>query len=102
MSEKTKENGTQEVTIKYDSWLLKLIKTHGLSVALMLTGIYFLNSKLTLAENRITALENRLYDCYEKRISASAVPFGPCDHFPQQQYAILPENKKKRHDYTLI
>jgi len=47
---------------------LNLIKTHGLSIALMLGGLYFLNDKLNNAEARILAVEERLHNCYEKLI----------------------------------
>lgn len=46
---------------------LNLIKTHGLSIVLMLGGLYFLDDKLDGAESRIFALEQRLYDCYEDK-----------------------------------
>lgn len=104
MSENTKQEGTQEVTIKYDSWLLKLIKTHGLSVALMLGGLWFLNGKLTLAETRITALEDRLYDCYEKRITTlqSSIPFMPTNEVRILPLAVLPNQKKNKYDNSFL
>ena len=101
MSEQTKTEGTQEVTIKYDSWILKLLKTHGLSVALMLGGLYYMGNENAEQDLKIANLENKLFDCYEKRISASAVPYQEPALFMLQQYAVLPD-KKKRNDYTFI
>ena len=46
----------------------RLIKVHGLAFALMLGGLYFLNEKLASAEDRLLALEGRLFDCYDDRI----------------------------------
>jgi len=48
-----------------------ILRSHGLAIALMLAGLYFINAKLDVAESRITILENLLYDCYEKRIDVA-------------------------------
>lgn len=59
-----------------------LIKTHGLSVALMLGGLYYLDSKLVNAEARILALEHKLYECYEGLRPASKGPAETRDTAP--------------------
>ena len=99
MSEETTTQDKSEVVIKYDSWLLKLIKTHGLSVALLLAGLWFLNGKLAIAENRISALETKLYDCYEKRIAIiqTSLPFMPTKETREKPLAILPNQKKNKY-----
>jgi hypothetical protein len=61
---------------------LNLIKTHGLSVALMLGGLYYLDSKLVNAEARILALEHKLYECYEGLRPAGKTPDETRDNAP--------------------
>jgi hypothetical protein len=75
--------------------ILKLIKTHGLSFALMVGGLYFLNGKLTSAEMRLSALEGRLYDCYEQRLSSQGTPSEESSTPDDRQVFVIPENKRK-------
>lgn len=83
--------------------ITNLIKTHGLSVVLMLGGLYFLNNKLSLAEERISALEERLYDCYEKRSITSNSPLKESKSFIHSLEFVIPENKKQKgYDYSII
>jgi len=90
------------VVIKYNSWLLRVVKTHGLSVALMLSGLYFLNGRLEVAEKKIATVEARLYDCYEKRITADNSRQKPEDTGFRKFEFILPEKQKRKNDYTLL
>jgi hypothetical protein len=87
------------VNIKADTYLIKLVKTHGLPFALMLGGLYFLNGKLSNAESRIAALEGRLYDCYEKRSRPTLASDGsgetPNKVGHSRALFTLPENGKR-------
>lgn len=93
------EKQTQEMVTGTTSWLLGIVKKHGLATALMLAGLYVYDDKLEKAEVRITALEEKLYGCYEKHINAGTYPHTTENPMLGTVF-VLPSSSKKK--YVLI
>lgn len=91
----TAENGTQNTQdMVGTSWFLRMVKAHGLSTALMFVGLYVYDDKLSKAEARISAVENKLYECYEKRISAeNSSPISESNYLSSQVF-VVPKKQK--------
>lgn len=74
----------------------EIVKKHGLAVAVMAAGLWFLNNKLESAENRIAALETRLFDCYEDRIKSGTASAGRRYDASITALFVAPEKKRKK------
>jgi hypothetical protein len=99
----TAEKEKSEEVLKISSPFAKFLKTHGLSVTLMLGGLYFLNGKLEKAEDRILAMEIRIFDCYEKRLQEKdKKKITEPQNTSCRKLEFIPPYKKNKYGYTLI
>lgn len=99
----TEQERTGEIVVKYDSWLAKLVKTHGLSVGLMIVGLWYLSNENAKQDLKIAKLENKLFDCYERQIATVTGNFPQSLLSRTDYYALVPSKKKrKKNDCTLL
>lgn len=69
-------------------------KKHGISV-LVIFACFWLNNRLTISEEKIGRLEDKLYDCLEDRATAKQIPLSRKQQHEQTYVAaVLPDRLK--------
>ena len=74
---------------------IKSIKEYG-TLAVCVISMYWFSNKLSLQDDKIERIENKLYDCFEERIKENlrVNRFGVESAGISKVYAILPEELK--------
>jgi len=81
---------------------IKIIKDFGV-LAICLYAMVWLNSRLTIQEQKTERIEDKLYDCFEDRIKENSFKFPNTSDKDQtvvyyRPYAILPNEIKIKKD----
>ena len=75
--------------------IIEAAKKHGISV-LVIFACFWLNNRLTVSEDKISKLEDKLYDCLEDKSNIATLPPRTNKHYQyeHQILAVLPDKIK--------
>lgn len=75
--------------------IIEAAKKHGISV-LVIFACFWLNNRLTVSEEKISKLEDKLYDCLEDKSNIAALPprTNKDYQYEHQILAVLPDKIK--------
>ena len=75
--------------------IIEAAKKHGISV-LVIFACFWLNNRLTVSEDKISKLEDKLYDCLEDKSNIAVLPprTNKDYQYEHQILAVLPDKIK--------